>query len=117
MAKKIITRLIDDLDGGEAAETVQFAYDGVQYTIDLSKKNAAKLRKGLQPYVDNGVKVTPGKSRRSSAATDDQTTEGRARIREWAKKHMFDHFPPLGDRGRIPREIVAAYMRAHGIRG
>ncbi len=54
MAKETITRLIDDLDGGEADETVKFGLDGVQYEIDLSKDNAAKLREALQPYVKAG---------------------------------------------------------------
>lgn len=115
MAKQIITKLIDDLDGGTADETVQFAYDGVDYTIDLSKKNATKLRKALQPYTDKGVKAA-GKKARRDPSTDDQTVEGRARIRKWAKGHLFGHFPDLGDKGRIPRDVVAAYMRAHGIR-
>jgi hypothetical protein len=28
--------LIDDLDGGEAADTVRFSLDGTEYEIDLS---------------------------------------------------------------------------------
>lgn len=36
--------LIDDLDGGEADETVAFAVDGRSYEVDLSAKSAAKLR-------------------------------------------------------------------------
>ena len=28
MAKEVITRLVDDLDGSEAAETVEFGLDG-----------------------------------------------------------------------------------------
>jgi hypothetical protein len=43
--------LVDDVDGGEAAETVKFALDGVQYEIDLSDGNAAELRSGLEPFV------------------------------------------------------------------
>lgn len=35
--------------------------------------------------------------------------ELRAAIREWAKKHGHD----IGDRGRIPRNIVEEYMAAH----
>ena len=43
MAKQVITLLTDDLDGGEADRTVEFGLDGVNYTIDLSEKNAGKL--------------------------------------------------------------------------
>ena len=41
MAREVIEKLIDDLDGGEATETVTFGLDGASYEIDLSKKNAA----------------------------------------------------------------------------
>ena len=43
MAKQIIHKLVDDLDGGDAEETVKFALDGIQYEIDLSEENAARL--------------------------------------------------------------------------
>ncbi len=46
MAKQIVTLLTDDIDGGEADRTIEFGLDGVNYTIDLSDKNAGKLRKG-----------------------------------------------------------------------
>src|SRR4029079_13212532 len=49
MVKKVTVALLDDLDGTAADETVQFALDGVSYEIDLSKKNAKKLRSALQP--------------------------------------------------------------------
>ena len=51
MAKQVITVLTDDLDGSDADRTVEFGLDGVTYTIDLSDKNAGKLRKALEPYV------------------------------------------------------------------
>ena len=35
MAKQIIHKLVDDIDGGDADETVKFALDGIQYEIDL----------------------------------------------------------------------------------
>jgi hypothetical protein len=44
MAQRVITQLVDDIDGKEiaegAGETVSFALDGVSYEIDLSSKNA-----------------------------------------------------------------------------
>jgi len=47
MAERTIHILVDDIDGGEADETVRFAVDGVQHEIDLSKKNATKMRDAL----------------------------------------------------------------------
>ena len=45
MAQKVQVLLVDDLDGGEATETVAFSLDGNSYEIDLSSENASKLRK------------------------------------------------------------------------
>ena len=46
MAKTVIVKLTDDIDGGDADETIQFALDGKSYEIDLSSANASKSRKG-----------------------------------------------------------------------
>ena len=60
MAKQIIHKLVDDIDGGDADETVKFSLDGVQYEIDLSKKNAGKLRDLFAPYLEAGSRVGRG---------------------------------------------------------
>src|SRR4051812_17262074 len=57
MAKQIVTLLTDDLDGGEADRTVELGLDGVNYTIDLSEKNAGKLRKALDPSLSRASRV------------------------------------------------------------
>ena len=55
MAQEHFVRLVDDLTGDEAAETVTFAIDGARYEIDLSADNAAKLRDTLSVYIANGA--------------------------------------------------------------
>ena len=57
MAQKVQTLLVDDLDGGEAGETVQFALDGTSYEIDLSAGHAAELRSALARYADAARKA------------------------------------------------------------
>ncbi len=67
MASKSV--LVDDLDGssGSTVSPVKFGLDGVDYTIDLSSKNAAKLRKLYATYIDAGrKKVGPGGVRKVS---------------------------------------------------
>jgi hypothetical protein len=114
VAKQTITKLIDDLDQGEADETVKFGLDGVQYEIDLSSKNAAKLREALEPYVQAGSRVrvatagSPPRRRAGAPATTDRA-QNRA-IREWAKSKN----KKISDRGRIPEEIVAEYHASAG---
>ena len=108
MAKQVITLLTDDLDGGEADRTVEFGLDGVNYTIDLSDKNIAKLRKALDPYLAAGTRVSRSTSERRSTPARGSMRSNREQnqaIREWAGKNGFE----LSERGRIPSTIVEAY--------
>jgi len=45
MAQKVTVEMTDDLDGSQADTTVRFAIDGTTYEIDLSKRNAAAMRR------------------------------------------------------------------------
>ena len=51
MAQVTETRLIDDLDGGNADESVNFTVDNNRYQMDLSEKNAARLREAGRPFL------------------------------------------------------------------
>lgn len=105
MARKIQVILEDDLTGGDADETVSFALDGVAYEIDLSARNADKLRHALQPYIDAGRKA----SRRNSGRTSSRTTGNAGEIRAWAEANGV----PVSARGRISADVVAQYEAAH----
>ena len=92
MAKTVIVTLTDDIDGGDADETVRFALDGTSYEIDLSAANATKLRGALGPYVDK-ARVDGGgrsRSRRAGSAPAERSlysqlsTDEKARFRTWA---------------------------------
>ena len=110
MAKKVIVELIDDFDGkSKAEETVLFSLDGVEYEIDLSTKNASKLRSALEQWTGAARKV--GRAPRGKAkagartATDKQQTGA---IREWAKNNGYN----VSSRGRIQADIIEAYNKA-----
>ncbi|NMO57680.1 Lsr2 family protein [Actinoplanes sp. TBRC 11911] len=109
MAKQVITLLTDDLDGGDADRTLEFGLDGVNYTIDLSEKNAGKLRKALDPYLTAASRVgrTNGRigSRPSAAVSSRTSREQNQAIREWAGKNGYD----VSERGRIPASVVEAF--------
>ena len=112
MAKQVITLLTDDLDGGEADRTVEFGLDGVSYTIDLSEKNAGKLRKALDPYLSVATRVgrasaidTRGARRGAVASTGRASRDQNQAIREWASKNGYE----VSERGRIPSSIVEAW--------
>jgi len=112
MASKTLVFLEDDLDGGEADETVSFSLDGVAYEIDLSAKNAGKLRDALALYIGSGRRVGGRASRGRGAAAKAAGRGGSANtaeIREWARKKGYE----VSERGRIPAAIVDAYSAAH----
>ena len=109
MAQKIHIVLEDDLDGGEAAETVTFGLDGTSYEIDLSDKNAAALRDALSTYVGHGRKVgaSPRRGRKQMTSTD--LGPSAREVRDWARSN--GHSVP--DRGRIPSDVREAFDAAH----
>ncbi|HEX6354508.1 Lsr2 family protein [Actinophytocola sp.] len=110
MAQKVTVSLVDDLDGSEAEETVEFGLDGAFYEIDLSEDNAERLRDALAEYVEHarragGRKRTGrapvGRAPRTASADREQNQA----MREWARKQGMN----ISDRGRIPKEVAEAY--------
>lgn len=109
MAQRVQVILEDDIDGGKADETVLFSLDGVSYEIDLSAKNANKLRDALALYVGSGRKVG-GRRRKGGARSAPAKSAGSsAEIREWARNNGWD----IPERGRIAAEVREAYDAAH----
>lgn len=110
MAKQIVTLLTDDIDGSKADRTVEFSIDGVSYTIDLSEKNAGKLRKALDPYLAAASRIgrssTARIAPRSAAPVPSRANRDQNQaIREWANKNGYE----VSERGRIPTSIVEAF--------
>jgi hypothetical protein len=106
MAQKVQVILLDDLDGGEADETVSFGLDGNTYEIDLSKKNAAKLRDVLAPFVESARKAGNRRARgRGRAPASGRSGTDTSAVREWAREQGLK----VSDRGRIPADILEKY--------
>ncbi|MCX5146867.1 MULTISPECIES: histone-like nucleoid-structuring protein Lsr2 [unclassified Streptomyces] len=105
MAQRVVVTISDDIDGGEAAETVTFGLDGKSYEIDLNLANAEKLRKSLEPFVAAGRRqARSGKTYKHTSLAPDPAV-----VRAWARSNDLD-VPP---RGRIPKRVYAAYNEAH----
>ncbi len=114
MAQKVM--LIDDLDGSEGAETIRYSVDGKDYEIDLSEKNAQRFRDALKEFIETSREVerppvltlAPARSsRRQSSGGSGR--DDIAQIRAWAESQGMD----VSARGRVKKEIVAAYDEAH----
>ena len=116
MARKVEVKLVDDIDGGQADETLSFGLDGTNYEIDLSAEHAKELRSALERYVEasrrvgrGGVMPTRNRGRVPAAPARSDREQNKA-IREWAKRQKIE----LSERGRIPRIIVEQYEAQAG---
>jgi hypothetical protein len=105
MATRTVTEILDDITGQVADETVTFGLDGVEYEIDVSKKNAAALRKALAPFQDAGRRVG---GRRSTALKQVASGVDNRAVRAWAASNGIH----LSERGRIPGHVIEQYRAA-----
>jgi hypothetical protein len=112
MAKKTTVSLEDDIEGGPAAETLSFSLGGTSYEIDLSKRNAAKLRKTLEPYILAGRKVTAprakGRVAKATGVTRRDALQTKA-IKDWGRRNGFT----IAARGRLSQALLDAYEAGH----
>lgn len=114
MAHKIV--LVDDLDGselGDNAVTTRFSLNGAHYEIDLGDANRQKLADALAPFIAAGRRASAGAASARSAAPKKRSAGAKSNtsaIREWANANGHT----VGDRGRIPANIVEAYEAATG---
>jgi hypothetical protein len=104
VAQQVNIVLVDDLDGSEAHETVTFGLDGSAYEIDLSDRNAKKLRDALSLYTASARRS----GRRQARSTSGRSSVDTAAIRAWAKSKGYE----VSDRGRISADILEAYKKA-----
>lgn len=114
MARIERVELIDDLDGSEAEETVGFSLDGINYELDLSQRNAEKLRKSMALYTEKarraGMVTAPGRRRRRPAASSPERGYDPRAIRVWADQAGV----PVSTRGRIRNDVVEQWRASTG---
>ena len=115
MARKTVVRLVDDVDGSDAVETVVFGIDARTYEIDLSEEHAAELREAYAPYLRTARKVgRPGAGPPGTHGTRGSTAPRAAAgydpsaVRAWALANGMEVDP----RGRIASDVIAQYRAA-----
>jgi hypothetical protein len=123
--RQTVVKLVDDIDGSVARESLRFGLNGTEYEIDLSETNAAKFRQTLAPFVQAARKL--GKAGapqlrlvRSSSTRTAADRERLAAIRAWARAQGME----INDRGRISSHLVrrtrrlsASLLRSRNDRG
>lgn len=124
MAQKLV--IIDDLDGSEDAETIEFGLKTVKWTIDLSTDNYKQLLDVLAPFIERGTHVNSGPRQaipeEIAAVMGDQvskaqpkrtlgpggqkhTPEEVADCKAWLRRHGVQKIPPA----RLPDDMWGAY--------
>lgn len=111
MAQRVQVILVDDVNGGEASETVEFALDGVTYEIDLSDENAAKLRDDMATWIGQARRSGGRRQtrRRSGGSASSGRSDDLAKMREWGRENGYK----VSSRGRVSQELQDAYAAAH----
>lgn len=105
MAQRVQVLLVDDIDGGNADETVTFGLDGSTYEIDLSVSNAAKLRHDLAEWIGHGRRGSGRRVAKRGAARRSNLND----VRDWGRSNGFK----VSDRGRVSADLQSAYDKAH----
>lgn len=92
MARRSVVETYDDIDGTPLeteGETISFAADGVEYTIDLNKKNAKDFRKKIDYYVEHATRVGGTQAERRHCPT------------HRSRHPQQQRHPRMGHRGRL----------------
>jgi Lsr2 len=101
--QKTIVQLVDDTDGSEASETLALGFEGATYELDLSDKNAKKLRDQLAPWVAAARKT--GGTRRPSKSGGHVDLRA---VRAWAASNKIE----VSNRGRVSASVIEQYKAA-----
>ena len=115
MVQRVQVILEDDMTGGEASETVEFALDGVSYEIDLNDENAAQLREAFAPWIaearrSGGRRQTRRRGGAGGGASGNPAkSDELAKMREWGRANGYK----VSSRGRVSQELQDAYAAAH----
>jgi hypothetical protein len=111
MAQRVSVNLVDDIDGGSAVETIHFGLDGVEYEIDLGRRNAERLRAAMAAYIGGGRRLvrTTGRGRgRTVVQRRVEVAADPRAVRAWAKSNRV----AVPERGRIPIAVLERYRAA-----
>lgn len=116
MQKIIYMDDMEDADVEADGGTLRFSLEGTDYEIDLSKKNATKLRSVLGPFVAaarvSGKKFNrPSKPGAPSVLASGYNSDQLTAIRTWANGNGFT----VSLRGRVPADVIEAFEKAGGL--
>jgi hypothetical protein len=113
MAKTVIVKLTDDIDGGDADETIRFSLDDRSYEIDLSTANAARLRDAFKPFMEKGRAIDrSGRSVRTRVTRPGPAEKTLYSQLEEDEKARFRAWADMATARRISDERVKSWIAA-----
>lgn len=107
--------MIDDLDGSQATQCIEFSFREKSYTIDLNDSNASDFDDAVAPYIAAAQKsgsAQPSRSSARRASAPRQRASGDAdprQIRAWAEANGV----AVSTRGRIKADVLEKYRAAN----
>ena len=115
MVQKVITVLVDDVDGTAIeegrGETVTFGLDNATYEIDLTQENASALREVFSRWLGSARRVSGGRGRAQGAPARPARGKGDVdphAVRAWARANGIE----VSDRGRLSQQVIEQYRAA-----
>lgn len=109
MARRVMIDIESDLSNKSPAETVEFAWNGHQYEIDLTDQEKEQFQAVLKDYLDNArVKVGRGRSAKIKPARTELGASP-ATVRAWARAQQIE----VPARGRIPNDVYDRFEAAN----
>ena len=110
MGQKVEVLFICDVNdcGIADARTVTVSLDGAAAEVELCAEHERELEEGVSwaMQIGRALQARYEPVRRRARSGDRGTFGDNAAIRSWARANGW---PDLGDRGRIPREVLEAY--------
>jgi hypothetical protein len=120
LARREVVEVTCDICGAgtdrQAAKSARaLVVDGKQYTIDLCAVHTVELDNAVAPFVAAARKAAgPGATsqgrRPRSRPTSRAGRHDMSEVRQWARANGFTN---VAGRGRVPREVLAAWQAAH----
>lgn len=105
MVKRTKLIVSDDIDGSPAHETINFALNGEEFEIDLTREHAAELEAMFGVWIARARHIK-GTRRHESVVPGTPRA-----MREWANSRGI-HCPA---KGRIPATVKEQYLAEYGL--
>jgi hypothetical protein len=112
LARYVMTRLVDDIDGSHAVATLSFSLDGRSYEIDLSESHLSALQQALAPFVSAARALPNGRRPERIQAVKDPAVKNPAPKGPARKDPAPKRVPAPNGRAVAARDTVAAEATA-----